>query len=816
MDRIRTLLLARTHVVVMDPDLVAQASTRPVRDVDVEKLEDDLAQLGFVLSLDLANTLRRLPYQALLEMRGWIHDTLVNSLRARRPQVPLVAQRDTDTRYRKRMLAWLATRAEQPCPWCGDTKLVGALDPCGHLVCKTCWDSASYTGCPICHRRVAFDETAPKDPAKVTGHAGQLTLVHLGLDPIGMAKQRFQRLLVRPTPLMPDDRDEIEAVIDEIGPKAVTWLPQRIAMKETMAIAIARLWLVSPDRSVLVKQTADHVRTATDVLRVACVLMGGNAALVEPMKLTSIPRGMRRAVLEALERMDLESVVEEMMRHCRCWKRVGERLHPFEHADKLPNAAFAFAVVRRAKLPALSFGEALRERALRMPSVYVEDDVIKPIAWAGPIEDALRVGNPRSALARLTHRPGELLRRADHLVRSAQTRQLDALQTMLKAIELAAAKGPAGNLLTLASHVSRRGRQWPRRVFLPGGDVLRAWGASDRRIPLRGDAIAVMVGALRRQLLLRAEPNRQFPRAVIDRALVDLVVPIHDRTISRARLAWPRGSELALPDGQTLRLFLHMETPPDRRIELRVAIELYDAKWRHLETSNTTSGFVDLHLEKLTLAGARHAVMVVFGPAVSLEKVPQAFAGVVLAPDEGQTFDPRAVTQRFDLRGRARVRVPLTIDLGERRLRWIDVRIVHTDTLAAVGGYRAALAHIGRDFGDLVGQHSRPTMWDVACIHAAARANTIYIRERDGSVTVYKRRDNEAKPVRLGRLMSGAADDGRIASIPVADAPTWFALMTGLALPKGSQGYALDARGLAPGTQLLAAGDLVAELGPIR
>ena len=58
MDRIRTLLLARTHVVVMDPDLVSQAATAPARDGEVEKLEDALAQLGFVLSLDLGTTLR--------------------------------------------------------------------------------------------------------------------------------------------------------------------------------------------------------------------------------------------------------------------------------------------------------------------------------------------------------------------------------------------------------------------------------------------------------------------------------------------------------------------------------------------------------------------------------------------------------------------------------------------------------------------------------------------------------------------------------------------------------------------------------------
>lgn len=843
MDRIRTLLLARAHVVVMDPDLVAQASTAPVRVADVENLEDELAQLGFVLSIDLATTLRRLPYQAMQEMRNWIYATLAKTIGAHRPHVPLFRKHtpgDTETLYRKRMLSWLLTRADQPCPWCGQVKTVGALDPCGHLVCRACWDGANFAGCPICHRRVSLAESfvKPAEPApRVTGHSGQLTLIHLGLDAAGMAKQRFERLLARQTPLSPDDRDELEAVLDTIGPRVVTWLPPRIPVKETMALAIARLWLISPNRSAMVKHTAGHLRTATDVLRVAAVLLGGNPELVEPMRLHSIPRGLRRAVLEALDALDLEQAIEDVMRHVGLWKRVGEQLHPFELADKLPNAALAFAVARGTNLAKTSFGPALRERAVRLPYIVVEDDKLRAIAWAGPIEDALRAGNPRSALARLTHRSGELLRRADHLVRTAQTRQPDALNTILKAVELAAQKGAPGTLLTLASHVARRGRPWPRRVFFPKGEVLRAWGGSDDRVTLRGDAIAVIVGAIRRQLLARADTRRQFPRAVIDRALVDLLVPINERTASRAKLAWPRGSELALPDGQTLRLFLHWEQPQDKRVDLDLSVALFDAKWRHVATCDFTnlvvgsraavhsgdltdapaplgaSEFVDLHLEQLAVQGARHAVMVVFSyNSVPFDQLPFGFAGLMLAPAEGQHFDPRAVVQRFDLRGKSVITVPLTIDLSERRMRWLDVHIKDRGALHQVGGYRAALAHLGRDFGDLIGAHSRPTMWDVACIHAAARANTIYVRERDGSFTTYRRRDTETKYARLGRLMSGSSEDGKVAAIPSADAPTWFALMTAMPLPKGSQGYALDARGLTSGSELVSAGDLISEL----
>ena len=855
MDRIRTLLLARTHIVVMDPDLVASASTRPARDTDAEKLELELAQLGYVMSLDLATMIRRLPYQAVQELRDWMFDTLAKQLGAHRPHVPLFSAFPTGTpsdtygTFMRRIASWLFTQPQQPCPWCGETKAVGALDPCGHLVCRACWQGAALTGCPICHRRIALGDpffTFPRSDLRVTQHTGTLTLLHLGLDLLGLARERFERLLARVTPLSPADRDEVETVIDMVGPKAATWLPAQIPIKETMALAIARLWLISPNRDAMMRETAAHVTTATDVLRVAIVLMGGNPGLVDPgsrstfgslhvgpLRLASLDRGLRRALLEALEQLPLEDVVEDMRRHRRLWRRVGERLHPFEYANKLPQATLAFAVVRGTNLATASFGAAVRELAVRLPFVVVEDDRIKAVAWAGPIEDALRAGNPRSALARLTHRAGELLRRADHLVRVAQARQLDALQTVIKAIELAAVKGPPAAMLTLASHVARRGRSWPRRVFFPKGEVLHAWGTRDLRMPLRGDAIAVIVGAIRRQLVARAEQKRQFPRAVIDRSLGDLLLPIDERTAARAKLAWPRGSELSLPAGHLLRLFLHWEQPRDVEVDLDLVVELFDEDWRHFATCDADNLFVgdraavhsgdltdapaplgatelvDLHFEKLTQLGAKHLVMVVANEGtVPFEKLPHGFAGVMLAPAEGVHFDARAVVQRFDLRGRSRVLVALTIDLNERRMRWLDVHMRSTRAAR-----RATLAHLGRDFADLAAVGARPTLWDIACIHAAARANVIYVRERDGTFTMYRRRDNETKIARLGRLMSGGGDDGKLVAIPKADAPTWFALETGFAMPLGSTGYALDGSGLPPDVERIAAGDLVAELG---
>ncbi len=850
MDAIRTLLLARTHVVVLDPDVAAAAATRPSRDGDVEKFEDELAQLGFVMSLDLAITIRRMPNQAIQELRNWLLVTLGKTLGAHRPHVPLfrgfpaATPGDPPTLFLRRVISWLNTRVDHPCPWCGETKAIRALDPCGHLVCSTCWDGGTFAGCPICHRRVAIGDPFIK-PQKHTAedrverHDGQLRLLHLAFDLLGTARARFETLMSRATPLSPDDRSEVEAVIDTLGPKAASWLPKKIAVRETMALAVARLWMIAPDRHAILKATADHLKTATDVLRVAAVLMDGNAALVEPMRLGTIPRRLRTIVLEALDKLPSEALVEDMRRHTCLWKRMGERLHPYEVAKRLPTAALAFAVVRGTAVSSVSFGETLRAQANQLASLRIEDDRVCVTSWAGVIEDGLRAGDARAVAERLAMRPGELLRRADHLVRVTQTRQPDALGAVLRSVQYAMTRGAPGTLLTLGSHFAQRTAPWPRRVFLPNGEVLRAWGAPDLRVPLRADAISSVVDAVRAELLVRAESRRHYARAVIDRGLVDLLVPLNERTASRAKVAWPRGSEIAIPAGDTVRLFLHWEEPPGTRVDLDLSVALFDANWRHVATCDFgelvagdraavhsgdltsappplgASEFVDLDLARLRELGARHVVMVVFSyNSIPFDKLTFGFAGLMLRPAEGQPFDPRAVAQRFDLAGRSVVTVPLTLDLEAARLRWLDVHIAGRGAMHQVGGYRAALAHIGRDFADLVSTRARPTLWDVACIHAIARANIVYVRERSGGITPFRRRDGESTLTRLTRLASDRGDGSTLTAIPPAEAPTWFAVLRDdLVIPKGSAGYALDRRSLhTDGVTYLAASDLVAEL----
>lgn len=675
MDSIRTLLLARTHTVVLDPDRVASAATRPTRDVDLEKLELELAERGYVMSLDLAMTLRRLPHQAIQELRGWILDTLTIGPASPEPRASLPRTRavttpppsaDSPSPYLRRMLSWLTNQPVQPCPWCGQRKQVGALDPCGHLVCRSCWESGSFAGCPICHRRVAvepFARAAPGEPIQPT--TGELRLLHLGFDLAGAARDRFEQLIGRTTPLVPDERTELEVVIDAMGPKTVRWLPVRIPIRETMAIAVARLWVVAADRTAMVDATRGHLETATDVLRVAVVIHGGNPALVEPIKLRSVSRSLRRAVLHAIDGLTSDTAIEDMWRRRGLWKRLGERLHPYEHAQALPRATLAFAAVRQTRLDQATFGAAVRAAAPAIATVRIADDRARVVPWASAVEDRLRAGDPRAAAERLAQRPTELIRRIDQLVRVAELRQPDALPAVISAVEAAIARGTPPRLLGLAAQLARRSSPWPRRVFVPSApagpdrNALRAWLTDDRRPPLRSDAAGAVVALVRTELIARAAARRNFARAVIDRALDELALPLGERASVHA------SPEL----GDPLALFAH--------------------SWRRIA--------------------------------------------------------------------------------------------------ARTGADRAVAA--------LVTAGARPTLWDLAVIHAVARANIVYVRERSGAFASYRRRDNEHALGRLARVDAGDDNDGVLDDLPPANAPTWFAVVRAdLVLPEHSAGYVLDAR----------------------
>ncbi len=85
----------------------------------------------------------------------------------------------------------------------------------------------------------------------------------------------------------------------------------------------------------------------------------------------------------------------------------------------------------------------------------------------------------------------------------------------------------------------------------------------------------------------------------------------------------------------------------------------------------------------------------------------------------------------------------------------------------------------------------RPTMYDLALLHAAARGRRVWLRTTDGSVRRFVRGATEDAPAFLARLSTAGAGD--LASLPTdLGASTFAALHRGdLDLPTGATCYAL-------------------------
>ncbi len=850
MDAIETLLLRRQYQVF--PGGPSGRAPAPAK--AVEALEQRLLDLGFVVSRELGQAFRALPLDLLTAIGPAIEKTLAEELGADRPHVPLfrsfprLIPRNTRTLYVRRVITYLVQNPRQPCLWCGKVDTVHALDPCGHLVCSACWDGANYSACPICYRRLAHDEpflkaVAPAAvvPGSKLGDPGfTLKLLHLGDDPQTAAARMLQGLLTRATPLSPQDRKDLELLLAALGPAVLPALPAEIPVKETSALVLGTLLRDPGSIAATLAAAAPHLKTATDVLRVLSVWMGGEADLLKPPKLRSPSRALRRGFLAALERLPPHLVSEDLLRHAGLWKRLGAQLHPFEHHKQYPNTALAFAVLRRST-PAAN--NPLRDTIDRAAAAHPES--FHPVAatlrfrgWAGHLEHALRSDDLESALRLLGQRPGELLRRLDHLLRRVSAAAPDLLPQVLTRLSSATPAVSPALLMTALAQLRVRTAPLPRRVFFPRGNVLKAFGITDTRASFSDELIDAVTPILELELLRRAATLPAFPAAVIDAGLVDLVVPFNERTASRSLVAVPRGSNLPIPADQRMRLFLHWTQPEDERVDLDLSVAMFDERWQYVglcdftslvfsEHGATHSGdltsappplgaseFVDLDSEVLEMEGVRYLVVVIFSyNNVPFDHLPDAFAGFMLRAEmDDKHFDARTVAQRFDLQGDAKVAVPMIVDLSTKRMRWVDTKMSVGDRFHDIGSHCGALAHLGLDFTAYFGSGARMNMWELACLHAAARCPDVHVRRRDGAIDLYHRGADESHAAFFRRLVDGEAPDAGHAALP--DTPALLALLRDdLTAADGSEGYALRWNDLSPTlVRRLAASELIAAL----
>ncbi|MER0476856.1 MXAN_6230/SCO0854 family RING domain-containing protein [Streptomyces sp. Edi2] len=827
------------------PGLEAQAG--------VALLEADLLERGYLLSAGLSKALAGLDTHALTAQGRALLADIDHALGADRDHTPLFrgfpesTPKDTLAFYVERVLTILVQTPQQPCVLCGADGTVHAVSPCAHLVCRTCFDGTDFSACPICHRQLDVDEPflrpqrARRAPRPSRALPARLRLLFHGGDLTARsshAAHELGALIARTTALSPQDADDLAVLLETRDrSEAPAWLPEAIPGRETKALVLA--WLLADPTAyeVTLPTASAQLTTATDVLRLLVVRSGGDAGLVTVPRFAAVPRPLRRALLAVLDDLAPTLMAEDMRRHAKAWKHAAERLHPFEYAARYPRAALAIATLRNFRLTGDGLSQRLRTTAQTLPTVTASDAKITIPLWSSKVEAALADRDSTAAVALLAQRPGELLRRLDHLLRLADRHGADIV---LSAVEQAVPQVSPAVLLSALGQIRTRARRHRERVYFPKGGNAKAHIVEDKRTPLPADVVDRAVDTMTGEVLRRTSALKPVDTAVIDAALDGVIAPFAERTASRALVTLPRGTELPVPAGRTARLFLHwMESDASGRTDLDLSIAMFSAEWGHIGTCDYTclrymrdaavhsgdltsapaprgaSEFVDLDLDKLAAAGVRYVVASVFSyNNVAFDDLAEAFAGLMVRDDDGEAgdvFEPRQVEQRFDLTGRARASVPMIIDVSGRTMRWLDVVQGVTGTNHAVHRHVDALATLGSGLTGLFTSGARIGLGELANWHAAGRASTVIRRHTDESVSVYQRHTDENVATFAARIGTPAVDS--VADVQLHKAQLAYVLRGDFDLSPGSEVFALYPAGLdADMVNLLTASDLINSL----
>ena len=512
---------------------------------------------------------------------------------------------------------------------------------------------------------------SPREP--LPGDDGALT--ELGLATAQDLERIVADLIAQATPFSAQDRADLTALRD-FGPEAAP----HVAVKENLAV----LTVAFPDLDF-----SASYRTVTDVLRLAVAMAGGDVSLAEPCRFPSFSRAQRRRLLGLLDAVgqaqDSRDSAEEMARRCERWKRLARHLRPGDYARRFPRAA-----------------------AL-LHQVASED---AEAGFTSRLEEALARRDVEGALRLLTTRPGVFARRLNHLLRlcaddAARERVVAEFARVAPEVSLPV-------LVRLWEYFSSPGPDaLPWRVVA----IKAAMGTKTTLIPSTrrpGPADAAVVRAVEEALRQR----RRLGRIAVDQGLYGgYTAPVGLRSASPGMRTAGRGTRLPLPEGETIRFFLHWcdlpEAPPeapgpaepaatadrDTRVDLDLSAFFVSEDFTRTEqiayynlrsTAAVHSGdltsapdgaaeFIDVTLAEALRQGWCYVVMTVHSFSHHrLSEVPECWAGAMARgadPQSGEVFEASTVMQRLDLVSPTFNATPFVIDLAERRLIWWDLPV---------------------------------------------------------------------------------------------------------------------------------------------
>lgn len=526
----------------------------------------------------------------------------------------------------------------------------------------------------------------------------------------------FTLLASAKTSISEQDKTDLDWFARQYREDIARLLPAEVPHKENLATVGAALLR---NTSFAREWLSQRIDTATDVLRLAVAMSGGDVSLAEPCRFVNFRRAERALLLEWIDRHP--NATEDMLRWKSRWIRLGEKLHPGDYAERFPKAFAAFAVLRN-DLPFQTFNSR--------------------------IEQSLAASDGAAAVDLLRSRPGEFARRLDHLLRTASQPE-----EVIDGFRGITAKIASPLLLQVMVHFKHRPPQGSLRTFFPKGDVAKVQAIPSKLPPLPTGSAEAIAEICKSALLERFAKLPPLGACYLDPRLADYLVPFSQRSASKALRTLVRGSRLPLPDARILRLFIWWRNGRDRTdIDLSAAIYGNDLNYIDVlsyynltnfggchsgdivDAPEGAAEFIDLDLDKVRKAGGRFIVMSLNSYTMQPYcDLPECFAGWMVRQEagSGEIFEPRTVQDKVDVASNTRVCLPAVFDLVERKVIWTDIALRSRPYWNNVENNLSGVSLMLRAILGL----RKPSLHELFSLHIAARGRPA--ADAEGADTVF-------------------------------------------------------------------------------
>ncbi len=513
--------------------------------------------------------------------------------------------------------------------------------------------------------------------------------------------QIFGELLSSNESLSESDKKTIKWFIDNGSDLSVE---KEIPFKENLCY-VAGLMLEKG------KNISNLIKTATDVLRVATALSGGDVSLAKNTKFKSFPRSTRRIFAKILENVASE---EDINRHRGKWVRLFHSLHIGEYSEKL------FALAKKIR----------------------NNEKIE--TFNGRVQAAINDMDINAATELLVQRPGEFARKIDHLLRLDDQKE----DLVLSRFDDVVHKINTRVLLQLLGHLKIRDKNTNKRVVFPKGGTQRATIVRSHLPALSSDVVTRLSYSILDTLIDRFSQLENLGKVWVDQELDNCPLPTQQRSASEGLFQVARGTKLPFGDKGTLRFFIYWIGQ-----DIDLSATLHDEKFNvieHISYTNLRSAeyqachsgdivqaphgaseFIDITIDDAVKYGARYVVMNVLvynGPTFAEHK--KVYAGWMTRskPNSNEIYDPKTVEQKIDITADARNCVPVIFDLVERKAIWVDLT---TSTRAFYGGnnIESNRASIQETLEAMVNLDNKISLYNLFMLHGQARGEIVDSKE---------------------------------------------------------------------------------------